>query len=116
MGAAAGVVAPLIGGIAATGLTYLAFNSMMKGQQNSQQAQLQQLQDANSNALTELPTVPDAPTNNPDDATGDTANASEVERQKQLAAMQANDAAANPTGGLGDTSTPNVRKKQLLGA
>ncbi len=92
--------------------SYIAMNKALKNTQNSAASQLQNITQNNQEALATLPEMPEAPTNNPDDAE---TNASEKERQRQLAAMEAQRQATNPTGGLGVTGTPTVRKKQALG-
>ena len=106
------VVAPLIG-LATAGISAYATSRMLKNNQNSQMASLQSMQNTNyQNAVNTLPTAPEAPTNNAADAA---TNEAEAERQKQLAAMAKNEAAVNPTGGLGVTTQANTKKKTLGG-
>ena len=113
MGAAA---APIIGGVlglAGAGLTAYSMSKMMKNNQSQQMSMSQQLQQSNyADAVASLPEAPKAPTGDAADAE---TNAAEAERQKQLRAMAANDKLVNPTGGLGDTSQANTKKRTLGG-
>lgn len=112
MGAAA---APIIGGlisVAGAGLSAFAMSKMMKNNTEDMGKLSQLAQQNNQDALSSLPKAPEAPTGNAADAA---TNEAEAERQKQLAAMAANEAATNPTGGLGLSTPANTKKKTLGG-
>jgi hypothetical protein len=101
----------IVGSLATAGLTAYSMSQMGKAQ-NQSAAQLTALQNSNNaQAVDTLPKPPEAPTNGEGDAA---TNPAEQERQKQLAAMAANDAMVNPTSGLG-LSAPAKTKKQSLG-
>ncbi len=102
-------------GIGLGAASFLAMNKMMKSSQSNAASQLMNIQNQNNAALGEIPEMPEAPTGNPADGTEDSTNEAEKERARQLAAMQKQAQAANPTGGLGVSGTPTVRKKQALG-
>ncbi len=113
-----GVVGAVVGGLAMAGLTAYGMSKMQKSMMNQNYGQLQAIQNSaiqNSNAaqaVDTLPQAPEAPTGNETDAE---TNAAEQERQKQLAAMAANDAMVNPTSGLGLSTPANTKKKTLGG-
>lgn len=113
MGAVA--AAPILGGVltlAGAGLSAYAMSQMMKNN-TAGMSQLTQLQQQNNeSALDTLPQAPQAPTGNAADAA---TNEAEAERQRQLAAMAANESATNPTGGLGLATPANTKKKTLGG-
>lgn len=105
-----GAVAPIIGGVLGlAGLSAYAMSKAMKGQGDSNAAALQAL--SQQNQQNAIDTLPETPTNID---TGQNEEA-EAARQQQLQLMAANDAAVNPTGGLGVTSQANTKKKTLGG-
>ena len=112
MGALGAVAGPLIAGVATAGISAIAMNSMMKNNQKDASQLMALAQQNDQSAMSTLPKVPEAPTGNASDAT---TNEAEAERQKQLAAMAASDAAVNPTGGLGLSDKAPTKKKTLGG-
>ncbi len=108
-----GVVGAVVGGLAMAGLTAYGMSKMQKSMMNQNYGQLQAIQNSNAaQAVDTLPQAPEAPTGDAADAE---TNAAEQERQKQLAAMAANDAMVNPTSGLGLSTPANTKKKTLGG-
>lgn len=107
-----GAAAPIIGGVLAlggAGLSAYAMSKALKGRQDSSTSALQAL--SRENQRNAIDTLPETPTNID---TGENTEA-EAARQQQLQLMAANDAAVNPTGGLGVTSQANTKKKTLGG-
>lgn len=110
------LLAPLVP-LFAAGLSFFGMREMMKGQTRQQQAMLQQIQGLNQNALGQIPELPKAPVD-PDSGVSQEdieANEAERERKAQLEAMAKQNALVNPTGGLGISGLPSIRKRSALG-
>lgn len=114
-----GFIAPVIPallGAAAVGLGAYSMSKMMKGiqGQNPSAGELQSLNNQNMQAaLDTLPKAPEAPTGDALDAAN---NEAEAARKEQLQMAARNEAAVNPTGGLGlSSATANTKKKTLGG-
>lgn len=103
----------LILGALGLGLGLFSSNQQAKQQREMYNQQMSALKSINTQPSAEMPTVPTAPSADPEAPQNDEA---EEARKEALRQSAANNQMVNPTGGLGVTGMPNMKKRTLGGA